>query len=123
QTSLTICIEPEVKVVMLEMLVNNFFGAEISNEELKTHYMPALERIIEHIVRDTIFGQLAVIGWTASLFRSRDKTFRKDNAVFEQLTDLVLAGRKAGRGLWNQFKADVPDEALRGNLKVFLAGA
>lgn len=121
--SLTICIEPEVKVIMLEMLVNNFFGAEISHDELRTQYMPALERIIEHIVRDTIFGQLALTGWVASLFRSRIKTYREDNTVFERLTDQVLAGRSAGRGLWSQFKADVPDHALRGNLKVFLAGA
>lgn len=31
--------------------------------------------------------------------------------------------RKEGKGLWNQFKSDAPDEALRSNLKVFLAGA
>ncbi|MDB5319406.1 MAG: cypX, partial [Phycisphaerales bacterium] len=86
---LTICIEPEVKVIMLEMLTNNFFGAKISHDELRTEYMPALERIIEHIVRDTIFGQLAVVGWGVSLFRSRIKSFREDNAVFERLTDLV----------------------------------
>src|SRR5206468_2509160 len=27
------------------------------------------------------------------------------------------------RGLWKQFKSDVPDEALRSNIRVFLAGA
>jgi cytochrome P450 len=123
EKSATIRLEPEVKVIMLEMLTNNFFGAEISHDELRTEYMPALERIIEHIVRDTIFGQVAVIGWGVSLFRSRMKSFREDNKVFERLTDRVLAGRSKGRGLWSQFKADVPDEALRGNLKVFLAGA
>jgi cytochrome P450 len=40
------------------------------------------------------------------------------------LTTLVTEGRRGGRGLWSQFKADeVPDDALRGNLRVFLAGA
>jgi cytochrome P450 len=119
----TICLEPEIKVIMLEMLTNNFFGAEISYDELKMAYMPALERIIEHIVRDTIFGQLAVVGRGVSLFRSRMKSFKDDNPLFEKLTDRVLSGRSKGSGLWSQFNADVPDEALRGNLKVFLAGA
>lgn len=35
----------------------------------------------------------------------------------------MLAVRKAGKGLWKQFKSDAPDEALRSNIKVFLAGA
>ena len=35
----------------------------------------------------------------------------------------MLATRKEGKGLWRQFKSDAPDEALRSNIKVFLAGA
>jgi cytochrome P450 len=123
ERSAAIRLEPEVKVIMLEMLTNNFFGAAISHDELRTHYMPALERIIDHIVRDTIFGQIGFIGAGVTLVRSTMKSFREDNQVFERPTDMVLAGRSEGRGLWSQFKADVPDDALRGNLKVFLAGA
>lgn len=123
EKSAKICLEPEVKLIMLEMLTNNFFGAEISHDELRREYMPAMERIIEHIVRDTVYGQLPGIGWAISLLRSTNKSFKADNAVFERLTDLVVAGRSEGRAQWSHFTADVPDEALRENLKVFLAGA
>jgi cytochrome P450 len=41
----------------------------------------------------------------------------------EELTDLVVAARHSGTGLWAKFKSDAPDEVLRSNLKVFLAGA
>src|SRR5207245_2175017 len=44
-------------------------------------------------------------------------------ALFDRLTDQVLAARKRGTGLWQQFKSDAPDETLRSNIKVFLAGA
>ncbi len=37
-------LEPEIKVVMLEMLANNFFGAEISVDDIRDRYVPALER-------------------------------------------------------------------------------
>ena len=124
EKSVQICLEPEIKCVMLEMLTNNFFGAEIAYDELRSVYVPALERVIEHIVRDTVLGQLGVLGRGLTFLRSRRKSFKGDNAIFERLTSLVTEGRRARRGLWNQFKADeVPDDALRGNLKVFLAGA
>jgi cytochrome P450 len=35
----------------------------------------------------------------------------------------MLAQRKTAKGLWRQFRSDAPDEKLRANLKVFLAGA
>lgn len=123
ETTAMIRLEPEVKLIMLEMLTNNFFGAEISHDELRGVYMPAMERIIEHIVRDTVYGQLPGVGWAISLLRAKDRTFKEDNAVFERLTDRVVDGRKHGRAQWSHFKADLPDSALRENLKVFLAGA
>ena len=124
ETSVRIPLEPEIKCVMLEMLTNNFFGAAIPYDELRTVYVPALERVIEHIVRDTVLGQLGVLGRGLTVLRSNGKSFKEDNAIFERLTSLVTEGRRGGRGLWNQFKADeVPDDALRGNLRVFLAGA
>jgi cytochrome P450 len=124
EKSVRICLEPEIKCVMLEMLTNNFFGAQIPYDELRSVYVPALERVIEHIVRDTVLGQLGVLGRGLTVLRSNRKAFKADNAIFEELSARVTEGRRAGRGQWSQFKADeVPDEALRGNLRVFLAGA
>jgi len=116
-------LEPEIKAVMLEMLANNFFGAEISYEQLRHRYIPALERMIEHIVRDTVVNKLGIPVWMLPSFTRRISQARADQACFEELTDLVLATRKDRKGLWKQFKSDAPDEALRSNLKVFLACA
>jgi cytochrome P450 len=118
-----IALETEIKAVMLEMLTNNFFGADIAYEKIRNRYVPALERLIDHIVRDTVVNRLRLPVYrlpsmTRSLARSRYDFLR-----FEELTDLVLAKRQTGQGLWSQFKSDVPDALLRSNIKVFLAGA
>ncbi|HUR46474.1 MAG TPA: cytochrome P450, partial [Candidatus Saccharimonadales bacterium] len=42
---------------------------------------------------------------------------------FEALTDIALSGRAKGLGLWSQFQSEATDEALRSNIRVFLAGA
>ena len=116
-------LEPEIKAVMLEMLANNFFGSEIPYDQIRNRYVPALERVIDHIVRDTVINKIGIPirkipGFTQGIAQTKDAY-----AVFEQLTDLVLAARKERKGLWRQFKSDAPDEALRSNIKVFLAGA
>jgi cytochrome P450 len=115
--------EPEIKAVMLEMLANNFFGAEISYDEIRNRYVPALERVIDHIVRDTVTNRLGIPVRKWPAFTRSIAKIQEDYACFEQLADLVLAPRKTGGGLWQQFKSDAPDEALRSNIKVFLAGA
>jgi cytochrome P450 len=123
QREFRVRMEPEIKAVMLEMLANNFFGAAIGYEEIRNRHVPALERVINHIVRDTVTNKLGVpIGKLPGFSRSIAKA-RDDFACFEQLTDLVMAPRRAGHGLWKQFKSDAPDELLRSNIKVFLAGA
>lgn len=116
-------LEPEIKAVMLEMLANNFFGAEIAYEEIQNRYVPALERIIDHIVRDSVANKTGIPVNKLPSFNRRIAQTKNDFAIFEKLTDLVLAARKEGKGLWKQFKSDAPDEALRSNIKVFLAGA
>jgi cytochrome P450 len=123
QNHVEVQLEPEIKGVMLEMLTNNFFGAEIPYEKLRNRHVPALERIIDHIVRDTVVNKLGIsVRWLPGVSR-RIAQAKVAYACFDELTDLVLAPRKAAKGLWKQFKSDAPDEALRGNLKVFLAGA
>jgi cytochrome P450 len=123
QKSLRVRLEPEIKAVMLEMLTNNFFGAEISDDQLRNIYVPALERVIDHIVRDTVLNKIGIPVRRLPNLTRRIAQAKLDHATFDALTDLVLAMRKEGRGLWRQFKSDAPDEALRSNLKVFLAGA
>lgn len=119
QTSVEIPLEAEIKPVMLELLTNNFFSAEFDQQELRERFVPALERIIDHIVEDTIMQRL---GWLSGLFRRRS-TLSDDLAAFEELTTRVLAARRTKRGLWSQFRSEAPDELLRSNIKVFLAGA
>jgi cytochrome P450 len=116
-------LEPEIKAIMLEMLANNFFGARISYEEIRNRYVPALERVIDHIVRDTVINKLGIPIRKLPPLTRKIAEIQDAYAAFEQLTDLVIATRKEGKGLWNQFRSDAPDEALRDNIKVFLAGA
>jgi cytochrome P450 len=123
QKRVTLRLEPEIKVVMLEMLANNFFGASIPAEALRDHYIPALERVIDHIVRDTVVNRSGIPLSRMPSFIPGIAQAKRDHARFDQLTDLVLAPRKEGKGLWKQFKSDVPDEAIRSNVKVILAGA
>ena len=118
-----VALEPEIKAVMLELLADKFFGAEIPYDAIRGRYVPALERVIDDIVRDTVTHRLGGLTRWLPGGRRRDAEAREARAGFEELTDLVLAARKANRGLWRQFKSDAPDEALRSNVKVFLAGA
>lgn len=122
-TSVEVALEPEIKAVMLEMLVNNFFGATVSYEKIRQVYVPALEQVIDFIVRDTVINRLGLpIRWLPGMNR-RIKAARAAHQVFDELTDLALSTRKEGKGLWRQFKSEAPDEQLRSNIKVFLAGA
>jgi len=113
-------LEPEIKVVMLEMLVNNFFGGNVSGKELRDRFVPALEMLIDHMISDTVAPV------TLALFRmltGRNVILKQKMADYEALTDIALSGRAEGLGLWKQFKSDATDDALRSNIRVFLAGA
>jgi cytochrome P450 len=113
-------LEPEIVVVMLEMLVNNFFGGSVSYEELRDRFVPALVRCIDHMVRDTIGHRLRA---PLDIITGRKKSLKRARASFESLTDIALAGRANGLGLWGEFKSDATNDALRSNIRVFLAGA
>jgi cytochrome P450 len=108
---------------MLELLVNKFFGAELAYDELKGRYVPAIERIVEHIMRDTVANRIGIPVWTLPPVSQRIRQARDDFRCFDELTDAALAPRKDAKALWTQFKSDAPDAALRSNIKVFLAGA
>ncbi|MGB1696858.1 MAG: cytochrome P450 [Thermoplasmatota archaeon] len=109
---LEIALEPEISALMLEMLVNNFFGGQVSYEEVRTRFVPSLEKLIKNMVRETV----------NPLSRGGSET-KRWKADFEALVDHALEGRKTGQGAWKKFNVDVPDEDLRPNLRVFLAGA
>jgi cytochrome P450 len=120
QKVIRIELEAEIKVVMLEMLVNNFFGGQVSYEELRNRYVPALESLIDHMISDTV----APISQTLyRMLTGRNAILKQQKADFETLTDIALSGRAEGLGLWNQFKSDATNDALRANVRVFLAGA
>lgn len=123
ERTMQVALEPEIKAVMLEMLSNNFFGTEIPYEVIRNRYVPALERVIDHIVRDTVMNRLGLPRLKLPSLTRRIAEAQEANAHFDELTDLVLATRKEGKGLWRQFRSDAPDSALRSNIKVFLAGA
>ena len=113
-------LELEIKVLMIEMLVNNFFGGQVSEKELRNRFVPSIEMLINHMISDTV----API--SQALFRlltGRNAILRQKAADFEALTDIALSGRAEGFGLWQQFKSDATNDALRSNIRVFLAGA
>ena len=112
--------EPEIKVVMLEMLVNNFFGARVSNEEIKERYVPALDYLIDHIIVDTVAPTIHKL---CGFLNGQNRVLKKKIEDFEELTDIALSGRSKGTGLWQNFKSEASNDDLRSNIKVFLAGA
>lgn len=120
---LCIQVEPEIKALMLEMLTNCFFGAALDCQQIRESFVPALDRVISHIVRDTVINRLGIPVSALAQVSRRFRQVEADFACFETLTDQVLAARTTNRGLWRRFKSDAPDEALRSNIKVFLAGA
>jgi len=105
---------------MLEMLVNNFFGATISYQELRERYVPALTYMIDHMVRDTVAPRIQAL---TRIFTGENQTLQRHQKTFEELTDIALSGRSQGLGLWQEFQSDASDDALRSNIRVFLAGA
>jgi len=116
-------LEPEIKAVLLELLSNIFFGADIPYAQIRERYVPAMEVVIDHIVRDTVMNKIGIPLRRMPSFNRRIARTKACAADFEHLTDLVIATRKEGKGLWDQFKSDAPDAALRSNIKAFLAGA
>lgn len=123
EDSITIPLEPEIKAVMLELLVNNFFGADLEYTQLREKYIPAIDRIIEHIVRDTVHRRFGMNPLKKLLISRRDRQLRADFEAFEELTDLAIEPRHRNRGAWVRLSDAISDESVRSNVKVFLAGA
>lgn len=120
EASSRVRLDREIEVIMMELLARNFFGAEVTYQELRERYVPAVTGLIRHMVRNTVGHQYVepVKRWLGRGARTR--AWARD---FETLVDLCLDGRRRRAASWADFDADVPEEALRSNLRVFLAGA
>src|SRR5438309_7005279 len=79
-------LEPEIKVVMLEMLVNNFFGGSVSEKELRDRFVPALEMLIDHMISDTVAPTTLGV-WRA--LTGRNAILKQKMAAYEALTDIA----------------------------------
>lgn len=122
-STLRVELEPEIKAVMLELLVNNFFGASVPWDEIFDRFVPALDRVIGFIVSDTVVNRIGIpLEWLPPITPGI-RSAKAARADFEKLTDIVLATRPQGLGMWGQFKSDASDAELRSNIRVFLAGA
>src|SRR6266542_2478990 len=81
-----LALEPEISVVMLEMLVNNFFGGSVSYERLRDRFVPALSGLIDYMVRDTIGRALRA---PFMLLSGANAWLTAARADFETLTDIA----------------------------------
>ncbi|PKO47402.1 MAG: cytochrome P450 [Betaproteobacteria bacterium HGW-Betaproteobacteria-22] len=114
-------IEQEIQPIMLEMLVNNFFGGSVEYTELRERYVPALLALIDYMITDTVAPNLSAIH---RLMTGKNAALQEWRTALEDLTDIALAGRDKKSGHWKNFTGMVEDEeALRSNVRVFLAGA
>jgi cytochrome P450 len=76
--------------------------------------------LIDHMISDTVAPTTLAI---CRALTGRNAILNKKMADYEALTDIALSGRAKGLGLWKQFQSDATDDALRSNIRVFLAGA
>ena len=112
--------EIEVQVVMLEMLITNFFGGEVACEAIRERYVPAIVRLIDYMVSDTVIPRSRNI---LRYYGARGRALKEDKETLYELTEIALSGRDGGKGLWSRFKSEADNEKLRSNVRVFLAGA
>ena len=122
-SEIELTLEPEIKCIMMEMLLFNFFGAKVDARDVRERYIPAIDRIIDHIVRDTIDQQFDFNRFRRRKKKNPDPDLDEAFALFDQLTDLSMAPRAEGACAWARVDKKWNDEDLRSNVKVFLAGA
>ena len=118
-----LALEPEIKCIMMEMLLFNFFGAKVEPQDVREHYIPAIDKVIDYIVRDTIDQQFDFIRFRKRKEKRPDPELEEAFGLFEKLTDLSMAPRSEGACAWARVDTKWSDDDLRSNVKVFLAGA
>jgi cytochrome P450 len=116
-------LEPDIQAVMLNVLVNVLFGAEIPHAELKSKYLPAIRRVIAYILIDTMANQLRLPVCRLPAVCWQHARLKRDRWTFEDLVERVIRTRDDGAGFWPLLTAAGTSEAIRSNVRVFLAGA
>ena len=116
-------LEPEINAVMLDVLVNVLFGSPVPPAELRHDYLPAIRAVIRYILVDTVANQLRLPVLRLPAVCPAHARLKRDWAKFEELVDRVIRTRSEGAGFWPLLTADGPEEAIRSNVRVFLAGA
>lgn len=116
-------LEPDIQAVMLNVLVNVLFGAAIPHSELRTQYLPAIRNVIAYILVDTVTNQLGVPTFRLPSLTGKHARLKRDRQTFEELVDRVIRTRMDGAGFWPLLTAAGTPEAIRSNVRVFLAGA
>lgn len=116
-------LEPHIKAVMLDVLVTVLFGADVPRDELRDRYLPAIENVIRYILLDTVANVPRLPVFRLPALTSAHARLKADRRTFEELVDRVLAARASGAGFWPLLAAEGPEEALRSNVRVLLAGA
>jgi cytochrome P450 len=116
-------LEPDIQAVMLNILVNVLFGAEIDHNELRQRYLPAITRVINYILLDTVLNQLRLPILSMPAVSPAHARVKEARRIFEDLVERVLARRDDGAGFWPLLTAVGTPDAIKSNLRVFLAGA
>ncbi len=116
-------LEPHIKALMLTVLVNVLFGSPIPHDELQTRYLPAIENVISYILLDTVTNQLRLPTFRLPTITAGHARLKEDRQVFEELVERVIRTRSEGAGFWPLLTVGGPEEAVRSNVRVFLAGA
>ena len=116
-------LEPDIRAVMLIVLVNVLFGAAVPHHELRTKYLPAIENVIAYILLDTVGNILKLPIFRLPSLTSSHARLKQDRETFEELVERVMRTRAEGAGFWPLLTAAGTEEAVRSNVRVFLAGA
>lgn len=116
-------LEPDIQELMLNLLVHVLFGADVPDDELRDRYLPAIRGVIRYILLDTLLNQFHLPVLRLPALTPGHARIQRDWATFEELVDRVIAARDDGHGFWPYLTINASPEAIRSNVRVFLAGA
>lgn len=116
-------LENDIKALMLNLLVNVMFGAKISQAEICEKYLPAIENVIHYIMLDTVANPFRLPVFKIPSLTRKHARLKQDRRIFEELVERVIASRDESAGFWPMLIASGSDDAIKSNVRVFLAGA